>query len=157
MGLTDDEKFERARSDAEEIYGAIGEAYCPYLKERVIFNAKGLEHIKFKRIRQARSRRDQYMRLRLISLAPKILKESHTLQGLCEMRTMERERTHNRWDVIMRNAIFYEFIAVIRDVRVRVIVKEVIGGPKYFWSIIPFWRMNEMGKRMMHNGRPETD
>ncbi len=52
----------------------------------------------------------------------------------------------------------YEFVAVIKKARVRVVVKQVGVGPKYFWSIIPFWRQNEVtGRRMLHNGRPETD
>jgi len=59
----------------------------------------------------------------------------------------------------MRSVTYYEFVAVINDYRVRVIMKEVEGGSgKYFWSIIPFWKMDKItGRRLLHSGKPETD
>ena len=58
----------------------------------------------------------------------------------------------------MRSATYYEFVAVVKDVRIRVIVKQVELGPKYFWSIIPFWKMDKMtGAKIMHSGRPDID
>ena len=50
-------KFEKARIEAEEFYKKIGYVRCPFFKEYVAFNAKGIEHIKFNRIRQARPHR----------------------------------------------------------------------------------------------------
>ena len=35
-------------SQIVKLYRSIGEIYCPYFKEKIIFNAKGLEHLKFK-------------------------------------------------------------------------------------------------------------
>lgn len=112
-------KFEKARDDAESFYKGIGEIHCPYFKEKIIFNAKGIEHLKFKDIRQARPHGDQYIRFRLISLAPKIIQESHTLQGISMRKAFEREKTHGRWDTIMRTATYYEFVAVVNNYRVR--------------------------------------
>jgi hypothetical protein len=41
---------------------------------------------------------------------------------------------------------------------VRVIIKEVKGGQKYFWSIIPFWKVNkQQKKRVLISGNPECD
>lgn len=158
MNETDSVKFERAREDAEAFYRSIKEVRCPYFGESIVFNAKGLEHIKFKNIRQARTHRDQYIRFRLISLAPKIIQDSHTIQGISVRNVFEREKTHKRWDTIMRPATYYEFVAVVKDYRVRVVVKQVASGPKYFWSIIPFWKMDKVsGKRLLHSGRPESD
>lgn len=53
--------------------------------------------------------------------------------------------------------MFYEFIAVLDKVRVRVIIKQVANGPKYFWSIIPFWKNGQNGRRKLHYGSPEED
>ncbi len=39
--------FEQAKQEAEAVYKSIGAVVCPYLKKKVAFNAKGLEHIKF--------------------------------------------------------------------------------------------------------------
>ena len=154
----DQRKFEAVRERAETLYKSLGEIWCPYFQEKVIFNAKGIEHIKFHSIRHARSHQDQYIRFRLLSLAPDIIKSSHTLQGKSVRKNFEREKTRNRWESIMRTITYYEFVAVIKDVRVRVIIKQVENGPKYFWSIIPFWKMDKItGGRVLHNGKPETD
>lgn len=43
-------------------------------------------------------------------------------------------------------------------VREKVIVKEVAGGEKHFWSIIPFWGVDATThKRILHTGRPDQD
>ncbi len=68
----DHTKFEKTKAEAEETYKKIGEVYCPYFKELVSFNAKGLDHIKFYEFGKARPMLDQYIRLRLLSLAPKV-------------------------------------------------------------------------------------
>ncbi len=158
MDDIDQKKFHKAHQEAENFYKNIEKVFCPYFKEEVAFNAKGLEHLKFSGLRRARSHGDQYIRFRLISLAPRIVKESHTLQGISVRRSMERVKTNSRWESVMRMVTYYEFVAVIKDVRVRVIVKQVEGGQKYFWSVIPFWKMDKMSKkRLTHSGKPETD
>ena len=158
MSEIDPGKFVAARENAEAFYKTIGEVKCPYFQEKVAFNAKGLEHIKFQALRKARSQKDQYIRLRLLSLAPKIIQASNTLQGLSARKVFEREKSHGRWQSTMRSGTYYEFVAVINGYRVRVVVKQVGNGPKYFWSIIPFWKMDKItGQRLLHNGKPEVD
>jgi len=149
-------KFKETKNKAEKYYKNIGDIYCPYFQSRIAFNAKGLEHIKFKGRRKARSTKDQYVRFRLILLAPQIIEKSHTLQGLSETKHFEYEKINSRWDKVLKPVTYYEFIAVVKTVRIRIIVKQVKGGPKIFWSIIPFWKMNE-DKRIIHSGKPETD
>ena len=40
----------------------------------------------------------------------------------------------------------------------KVIVKQIEGGDKIFWSIIPFWGMDEQTKsRLLYEGLPEED
>ena len=152
-------KFEKVKAEAEDFYKKIGNVKCPYFKEEIAFNAKGLEHLKFTRVRQARARIDQYIRFRLISLVPKIVENSHTLQGISARKSFERIKTNSRWETVMRTSTYYEFVAFINSYRVRVVVKEVEGGGgKYFWSIIPFWKMDKItGQRVMYSGKPETD
>lgn len=158
MNDLDKEKFVKAKEYAERFYQTIGDVHCPYFQEKISFNAKGMEHLKFKGRNRARSQLDQYMRLRLISLAPDILKKSHTLQGILESKSFEQERTHGQWQYALRDVVYFEFVAVVNRARVRIIVKQVEGGPKYFWSIIPFWRTSSaIGQRKLHNGNPEED
>lgn len=139
----DPKKFEQVREEAESLYHSLGKVSCPYFKATVAFNALGLEHIKFKDIRQSRPHSDQYIRFRLIKFAPMIIQATHTLQGISIRKNFERERSSGRWQSTMRNVTYYEFVAVVKEVRVRVIVKQVESGPYYFWSIIPFWKMDK--------------
>lgn len=153
-----DEQFKDVKTKGEFFYKNIGEIYCPYLKEKVSFNARGFEHLKFKRFEKTRPEKDQYMRLKLIHPAPEVLKLSHTVQGIFETKKFERIRMKARTDTILKPITYFEFIAVIKRNRVRIVVKQIENGQKFFWSIIPFWKMNrETMTRILHEGDPEED
>lgn len=153
-----EESFIEIEKRADELYQSLGEVYCPYFNEKIAFNSKGFKHLKFKSDRQARPQKDQYSRLKLLHLAPKILNKSHTVQGVWRTRSFEDQKTNNKWKHIFKDVIYYEFIAVLDNVRAKVIIKEVIGGEKHFWSIIPFWGIDKQNsKRILHDGNPEND
>jgi len=152
------EQFKEVKEKGEAFYKSFSEVYCPYLKEKVSFNARGLEHLKFKRLEKTRPEQDQYMRFKLIPLAPEVLKLSHTVQGILETKKFERIRVSSRTDTVLKPVLYYEFIAVIKRNRVKVIVKQIDGGNKFFWSLIPFWGMNRSTMtRILHEGMPEED
>lgn len=110
------------------------------------------------RHKKARLEQDQYMRFKLLYLVPEILKLSHTLQGIFEIKKFERIRMHSRTETVLKLVKYYEFIAVIKRNRVKVVVKQIEDGHKFFWSIVPFWGMNrETMSRMLHDGMPEED
>jgi len=154
----DEEKFKKVRDEAERFYKIIESIYCPYFGEKVAFNAKGLRHLKFKSDQQARSHKDQYSRFKLLKFAPEVLRRSCTVQGIWKTRRFEEQKTNSRWEHVVKNVIFYEFIAVLNSVRLKVIVKEVLGGEKHFWSVIPFWVIDkENSRRVLHSGNPEHD
>lgn len=153
-----EQQFKEIKEKGEELYKSLGEVFCPFLKEKVSFGAQGLEHLKFKRREKARLEKDQYMRFKLLHLAPEILKSSHTLQGILETKKLERIRTNSRTDTVLKPVTYYEFIAVLKRNRVRIIVKQIENGQKFFWSIVPFWGMNmETMRRILHDGVPEED
>lgn len=153
-----DGQFEKIKLQGENFYKSITEVYSPYFKEKISFNAKGLEHLKFKEKNHARSQDDQYIRLKLLHLAPKILKLSNTIQGFSERKVFELNRSNHRNEKILVDVVYYEFIAVLEKVRVRIIVKKVGISPKYFWSVIPHWKVDKItGKRKMNYGNPEDD
>ncbi len=151
-------QFNSMRESSEVLYKGVGEVYCPYFQEKVIFNAKGLEHLKFKKKNHARPREDQYMRLKLLRYAPEVIRQSKTIQGISEQKVFELNRSNHRNESLLVDAMYYEFVAILDGVRVRVVVKQIGAAQKYFWSIIPFWKINkENGKRKMHYGSPEND
>ncbi|OHB17568.1 MAG: hypothetical protein A2544_00680 [Candidatus Zambryskibacteria bacterium RIFOXYD2_FULL_43_10] len=150
--------FEAVREKAEVFYSNIGSVHCPYFQSKVAFNAKGIRHLKFKSDEVARPREDQYSRLKLVHLAPEVLKLSKTVQGIWNTQCFETQKTNSRWKRSLKNVTFYEFMAVLNNVRVKVIVKEVLGGEKHFWSVIPFWGIDkDKSKRVLHSGDPEND
>ncbi|MEI7719761.1 MAG: hypothetical protein WCI89_00955 [bacterium] len=152
------EQFKDAKEKGEALYKTIGDIYCPYFKEKISFNAQGLEHLKFIRREKTRLEKDQYMRFKLIHLAPEVLQLSYTVQGVLETKKFERIRMQGRTDTILKSVSYFEFIAVLKRNRVRVIVKQIENGQKFFWSIIPFWGMNiETMSRILHSGTPEED
>ena len=75
-----------------------------------------------------------------------------------ETKKFERIRIHNRTESVLKPVNYYEFIAVVRRNRIKVIVKRVDGGKLFFWSIIPFWGMNkDTQSRILYDGEPEED
>lgn len=59
---------------------------------------------------------------------------------------------------------YYGFVAITDNLRtkVKIIIKEIEGGKKFFWSIIPFWKakkdeINNQYKKILHNGDLETE
>ena len=88
--------FEKKKAEADDFYSKIGEIFCPYLNEKVIFNAKGREHLKFHARYKIRPRPDQYIRYKILKFAPGIIKQSRTLQGLSKAKSFERIRSNNR-------------------------------------------------------------
>ncbi len=154
----DPELLLKRREEAELSYKNFGEVFCPYFNEKVHFNAKGLEHLKFKTRGKSRSSFDQFTRFKLLHLAPQVLQKSHTLQGIWETNLWESRKRHGAWEKVLKPVQYYEFVAVIAKVRIKIIVKRVEGGELHFWSLIPFWRMNEVTKsRKLHDGDLETE
>jgi hypothetical protein len=89
--------------------------------------------------------------------APEILRLSATVQGIWHAHERIRQHRHGKWEEVFKPATFYEFVAVIKDRRFKVIVKELEGQGKQFWSLIPFWRQNEKGTLLLHDADPSVD
>lgn len=158
------EKLNKIKEESEKLYKEIASVYCPYFKSEVVFNAKGLEHLKFKDKNKARSAKEQYIRLRLLKLAPEIIKKSHTLQEVFETKRFEQQKINSRWEHRLVNVTYYGFVAIVNKARIKIIVKEIEGGNKFFWSLIPFWRNNQknsgntlLNKKIFHAGDLESD
>jgi hypothetical protein len=159
INLTIDANFQRTREKAEAEYKTIGEVYCPYFKEKIAFNDKGLTHLKFKKNKFARERKDQYMRLKNIHIAPLVLKSSYTLQEYQIKKEFIDIATNTRKEKIQKDVYYYAFVAIVRDgnfdKRVKVVIRQVADGIKMFWSIIPYWKSNKELK--LHTGSLDED
>ncbi len=157
------DKFAKIKEEAEEGYKNIDKVMCPFLNRTIHFNAKGLDHIKFKEWNKTRPIPDQYLRLKFLKLAPEIIKTSSTLQDFSERKNFERIRSNTKWKSILKPVKYYGFISIINyKIKIKIIVKEVEGGQPFFWSIIPFWKtkenpLTEQTKKVFHEGDLEND
>jgi len=152
------EEFDKFKLEFEARYKLIGEIRCPYFQEPVIFNAKGLEHLKFMRKHHARTIEEQTVRIKLFPLAQEIINTTRTIQGISHTHHFEVERTNQRSETKLLPVSYYEFVAILNEKRVRVVVKQISNGPKFFWSVIPFWKIDKNNnRRKMNYGNPELD
>jgi len=156
------DKFNEIKNEARGFYNTVGKVWCPYFQEEINFNTKGFDHLIFKKWNKTRVLADQFSRLRHIKLAPEVIRNSKTLQGLWGTLKIERIKQNSRWEKASRNVTYYEFIAIMDShgskIRIKIVVKQVEGGEKYFWSLIPFWGIDKTNnQRTMHSGDPEND
>ena len=152
-----DLEFYEVLGKAHELYQGLGQIRCPYFQASVHFNARGFEHLRHKSWNRGRDRRDQFMRLKHLRRAPEILRQSRTVQGIEETHEWERRHKHGRWEKLLVPVTYYEFVAVMEGRRFKVIVKQLPGGERIFWSLIPFWRQDKQGRRVLHDGDPASD
>ena len=152
-----DQEFTETLQEAQEIYRTLGQIRCPYFQASIHFNSQGLEHLRRKSWNRGRDRRDQFMRLKHLARAPEILRLSRTVQGIEETHEWQRQHRHGQWEKVMVPVTYYEFVAVLEGRRFKVIVKQLPGGERIFWSLIPFWRQSEQGRRLLHDGNPAQD
>lgn len=124
----------------ETFYKNIEKVFCPYFKEDIHFTETGLDHLKFKNKNTARTLKDQNMRLRLLPVVIQILKLSHTLQGKSQRQRFEERFVNNRKEKALVVVTYYEFIAILDDQRVKVVLKQIADGNKIFLSVIPFFK-----------------
>lgn len=136
-----DSKFDLVRKSAEEEYKKIKRVKCPYLNDYVHFNTVGFQHLLFKDWNKTRSRTEQYIRLKLIKLAPLVISKSHTLQEFDERKIFIRQNINSRWESRMKTVYYYVFVAIINEARIKIIVKEIEGGVKTFYSLYPSWKV----------------
>lgn len=52
-------------------------------------------------------------------------------------------------------------VAIINRHRIKIIIKEIQGGKKFFWSLIPFWKTRKDAmngdKKILHEGDLEVE
>ena len=154
-----DLNYEKLKAEAEAYYATLSEVECPYFNDTVLFNVKGLKHIKFKKDGVARSRADQYMRLKQIKYAQRILEKSKTLQEFKQIKAFEELKASGKKENVLQDVKYYGFVSIIKDEfgmkRLKIIVKQVGGGKPFFWSIIPYWKNNK--EIRMYSGDLEND
>ena len=118
----------------KKIFDATKEVRCPaFPDEKIVFNAKGINHLIYKGDRSRREQSRIQTNIRLLPSAIKVLKA---------MAYPQEETSYLRVGV---NYKFWTFEAVVDNRRIKVIIRQVGNGKKHFWSVIPAWRKDRFG------------
>src|ERR1035437_1793295 len=125
------------RASFEEFYKKIGEVYCPYFKEYIHFTDEGFNHLQFKNKYTLRSTKDREMRIRLLPIAIQIIGASHTLQGKTWRKGFEYRYVNSRKELALAGVWYYEFMDIMNDQKIKVVIKQVEDNEKIFLSVIP--------------------
>jgi hypothetical protein len=155
----DEKKIKELKQRIKQEYDKIGKIKCPYLNDYVYFNNEGFKHLLFKTWNRARSRLEQYTRLRLFPLVPDIIAKAYTLQEYDERKIFVRQKINSRWENRLKLVRYYVFVAITKKVRLKIIIKEIEGGEKFFYSLYPSWKIkkDDSKKKIFYSGNLEED
>ena len=126
--------YKTYKDKIKKIFDKTEKVKCPaFDNEEINFNAKGINHLLFKGDRSQRDSKRIETHIRLLPSAIYLLQNATFWQ---EESTYEKgERIYKYW----------AFEAVVKDRRIKVIVRQVGNSKKHFWSVIPAWRRDKFG------------
>jgi hypothetical protein len=139
-------KFNELKNSVKTGYKKIGSINNPALKARVIFNSDGLHHLKYDRQRSERSKPAQQNKFRFFNDAVNTIKNATTIQeyrrNICSIG--EPDKSGFRKTTTMEFFAFWTIISFIKKIRIRVVIRRIGGdnGQFHFWSVMPFWSLN---------------
>ena len=88
-----------------------------------------------------------------------ILNKAYMLQEKRNQKQFIVVKTKSRNGKVLKSVTYYGFIAILNDSgldkRFKIIVRQIEGGERHFWSIIPFWKNNKELK--LHSGNLGED
>ena len=140
--MQDISNYKKIKENAENFYKKIGRINCPaFNSETVYFNSEGFNHLIYKK-KSERSKNDQITKFKLLSIAKEIIFISTTFQeydeGLAEI-TRKRFKKRVKETVAVR---YWGLVAIVRNRKVKVIIRQIGNGQKHFFSVIPAWTIN---------------
>lgn len=138
--MQDISNYKKIREDARVFYQTIGIVRCPALDHQPVhFTSEGFNHLIYKGNRNERDKSVQIMKFKLLPKAKEIIVLSTTYQEYDES-LMTVRRKHFKKIVDESAAVrYWGFVAIIKNFRVKVIVRAIGNGQRHFWSVIPAW------------------
>ncbi len=108
-------------------YQKLGKVFCPYLKRDISFNAKGFRHLMYKNHIRKRSEQEVEERASYFQSAKDVLSVTTTLQ----------EKEMHPETELLKESVLFGFIAILENIKLKIIVKKDGEGGWYFFSVIP--------------------
>jgi hypothetical protein len=135
------EEYQSIRNSTQNFYNQKQYIRCPALNnEMVHFTSEGFNHLVYKNDRNERDKGIQIMKFKLLPRAVEIIGLSTTYQEYDENIKDIRKKKHKK--IVCESAVvkYWGLVAVIRNTRVKVIIRQIGNGQKHFWSVIPAWK-----------------
>jgi hypothetical protein len=156
----DDAEYKALRESTQTWFQSLTPIQSPALEQLVHFTSEGFEHLMYKGSRSMRDRSSQVMRFKLLRRAMELISLSSTIQEYEETTKSFLVKRHKRkgWEV--KTVYYWGFIAILRNRKIKVIVRKIGGGQIHFWSVIPSWTTNRYRDIKLIStmkGNPEED
>lgn len=136
--MQDISNYHQIKETAENFYKKIGRLFSPIFKERVAFNSEGFNHLLYKKGGE-RNKSDQITKFKILPIAKEIVAIATTYQeydeGIAQVQRKRFKRKINESATVR----YWGLVAIIRNCRVKVIIRQVGDGQKHFYSVIPAW------------------
>ena len=148
------------RKQALKIYQGFRDIKCPYFNNKVRFTSEGFNDIRYKKARKERHPKAQEIRYKLLKLAKQIIEKSHTWQEHYEYSKFVEIKINKRREKILKKFCVWGFIAIIKGIKIKILVQQIENGKPKFLSMIPNWRARKTkeGKTFInYTGDPLQD
>lgn len=135
-----EEKYLEIKNITKSHYDKIGKRRSPLFKEFVYFNSEGFNHLVYKSNRTERDKSVQIMKFKLLNKAIKLVELSTTVQEYDERMITVVQKMKKKRKNTSKIAKYWGVVAIIKEVKIKVIIRQVGNGQKHFWSVIPAWK-----------------
>ena len=140
------ENYDVVKTEALAVYNSFKPTKCQALGGQIVnFTAEGFNHILYK-FKHERSKTDQFMRLKVIDLAQKLIGVTSTIQEKDQKIGMFPIKLNKKRTEISKIIKYWAFIAIIENKKIKVVIRKVGEGKIHFWSVIPNWTTTKNGE-----------
>lgn len=147
------ESYNDIRASAAQKYATFGKAQCPALgNAEVHFTSTGFNHLIYSSSRKMREKSEQIRRFDLLDRAYFVISESTTFQEYDEQMHYKKVNRRGRYIEEPTMIRCWGLVAVVRGLRIKVVIKQEGNGKKEFLSVIPAWfARSYRGIRLIEN------
>lgn len=131
------DKFEDLLKKRRTEYKTFVSMYCNCLREHVIFNSDGFNHLRFHIDGTPRNSAEQMYKLGLLPLVKPVIYSSSKVDQY-ERRLAPVGRKKKDGKKIEKEVEYWSLVAVVgkQEVKLRVILRRVGTGKIHFWSVM---------------------
>ena len=117
-----------------DFYKNIGRAWCPALNDYVAFTSAGLRHL-IRKGGKRRSNSEQARRFLLLPYAKEIVESSAVEVVHGKDKIIRADKRHGATVLIRSHADFWTLTKTYGDTAITVVVRQLAGKEKHFFSI----------------------